>query len=59
MSQHGNRSERHEAEIRKTVDAGHREYELEQARQRETTQKFNEKSREEHHDAEKFAAKEV
>ncbi|MBD5560256.1 MAG: hypothetical protein HDQ87_07880 [Clostridia bacterium] len=54
MAQHGNRSERHEAEIRKNVDRGHLEYELEQAKQREATEKFNEKNRNEHHAAEKY-----
>lgn len=58
MSQHDHRAARHEAEIRKTIDADHREFELEQAKQRESVEKFNEKSRQEHHEGEKFAPKE-
>lgn len=58
MAQHGNRSERHEAEIRKTVDAGHAEYGMEQAKQRQATEKFNENNHSERHEAEKFAPKE-
>lgn len=54
MSQHGNRAERHAAEIHKNVNSEHAEFGLEQAKQRQATEDYNENSRHERHTAERF-----
>lgn len=54
MAQHGNRSAQHEAEIRKFVDAGHKEYQLEEAHQRDALEKYNENNRNAEHEGKKF-----
>lgn len=56
MAQHGNRSERHEAEIRKFVNSENAEFQLEEAHQRQETEKYNENNPHAKHSGERFHA---
>lgn len=57
MAEHGNRSERHEAEIRKFVDTHHLEYNLEEEHLHDAVEKFNESNPNEKRQAKAFEPK--
>lgn len=44
MAQHGNRSERHEEQIRKSIDAKHLEYNIEEKDEHAARERFQEDS---------------
>lgn len=59
MAEHGNRSERHEAEIRKFVDTHHLEYNLEEEHLHDAVEKYNETNADHQHQAAKYEPKEI